>query len=635
VQGGAARTRGQASGRWLDLPRLLQAAPLEGARLQVVVSERRWPSAAQLAALVDALAQQPRVTQLRLTAREEVDELGWKRGKALVALVGQLRSGIAERAPHVTSLQLDTGRLQYHDYHIMSSLSQLPGLQQLAYNSPASRVRPIALEYLSRLSSLTSLHIRIKRSAWSFGDFGVVGMMQRLGELSQLESLTLDVKGWHQSHDTPVVLPAWPCLKHLLLDATAHQSTAVRLSADHCSRLVSLQVSRALVPEGVSSLDRLTSLRVGSILRAPPQQQQQPAPGLSPAAAGQPALLQLPQLKLLGTLPSWHLPSGALHEMLALAADCPQLEELDLANIHAPGEQQEQEQVLSDLALLRASKEPLLRLKLPRNSWRGSFAQRAAALAWLQAALAAEQAWLLQPLQALSVQHRVQGAQQRLLSGCSALQQLRLAQACPAVLCALPAQLTALTVLGLWPDDEPVAGLQRGAGGSSAAVLLTRLRRLHLQSPTAHRAIEVLQLPKLTGLTSLVARFERASRGVGCISGLRRLEELECGVSEGLVPQLAGLRELAVLRLNVADGEAADVLEGEVVPQLAGALPQLRQLALAPGHGCRGAVRERVRELAVSAGRALPRCMMRLVRLGEEVDGGGEEGEEEGAEAPA
>jgi hypothetical protein len=593
------RTRRQAAGRWLDLPRLLQQVPAGGGRLLAVVSERKWPTASQAAALVDALAQQPRLGELALLVSEEMERLGSSVG--LAALAAQLCGGLAGRAPHVTSLQLHTARAAGTSLDdVCSSLAQLQGLRELVLTTAGKSLNTAGLSPLGMLTGLTALTISLRPPRDWQAHQDELDLLQHLGRLSRLERFCMVANAL-----APVVqLPAWPRLRHLQLDTTSpRRPQLLQLSAEHCSQLEHLEAAQVQVPEGVGSMPHLTSLRAACFLRLP-----EGAPALHlmlAAAAGgqQPALLlQLPQLKRLsvkdGTGPTY-----SLAQALELAGSCPLLEELDLASFVAPHQQQEQQQAGEALALLQASQLPLRRLKLPSCGWERD--RRAALGQWLQGLVAQHAAWLLQPLEQLTLSHGMPADQQQLLSGCAALRELRLAIASPAVLARLPAGLTALGAIVSSELDQ--AHHPEGPAAQLPATQLTALRRLDLWT-SYRQQLPVVELSQLTGLTFL--RYEGSgARGASLAAGLsclRRLVVLQCAPAAGMAEACAWLQGLTSLRMDNLGW--AEVGELQAQAQQLAALTQLRQLVLGPAHG----LAEQVHEMALALGRALPHCLVRL-----------------------
>jgi hypothetical protein len=603
VRDASTRTRGQSFGRWLDLPLLLRHAPPQGSRLELVLSERKWPSAAQMAALVDCVARQPRVSQLALVVLEELERLDGSRSKGLAALTGQLCDGLAAHAAHVTSIQLHTARAAPSRHlQICGALARLQGLRRLTCTTNA-RVRVGAFQPLGRLTGLTALTIG-HRADWR-DPFGTMSaMLHQLWELSQLESFRLVVREQWRPQAQPAELPPWPRLRHLVLLAELARcgDPQLRLSAAHCSRLESLEAPLVLLPEGVSSLGQLTSLRVASlrVVRSGLEQQQgAQAQGQPPAAqeAAPPLVLQLPQLRRLAmTHQAADGADSTLGVALALAAGCGVLEDLDLAEVRIPATAQGRQQAEQALALLQLRELPLRSLRLPGGGWGG---QRDKPERWLQRLLAQHAGWLLQPLTRLHLMHELRPAEQRqLLGGCSSLRELSV-RVSPSGLLDLPRQLTALTAQVGVRD-----GLAEQAQAERPAFGLTALRSLSLGNYTQQPAPLTLHL--LTRLTSLSLSYGAASDTD--ISGLRQLDSLQCRPCwPGLAQQLLALRGLRSLspRYDLY-GHSEELVQAQA--QQLGALTQLRELVLSPEYG----KKQLARDLARDLGRALPHCLVRL-----------------------
>jgi hypothetical protein len=112
-----ARTRSASTGRWLELPRLLQ-----GAANRLVVGERRWPWPSQVQLLLDCLQQQQCVRRLQLHVAEQLNMVDAKHSAGVARMVVQLCSGLAARAPQqVTSLHLRLGFIKKKDLQRVST----------------------------------------------------------------------------------------------------------------------------------------------------------------------------------------------------------------------------------------------------------------------------------------------------------------------------------------------------------------------------------------------------------------------------------------------------------------------------------------------------------------------------------
>ncbi len=627
-------TRGQWRSSWLNMGTLVQQC-LPGSKLSMIITDRRWPSASQQQAALEAIAHNHNISKVALSLAEQVEELDSKHAHSFARVVHALAHSLSA-APHVSSLHLSTGYLPSKAQlaSISNSLAQLTSLQHLTYTG-AELSKHCVSPWVPSLTTLTSLHLTLGDK--TFKDRPQLQpLLQQLAQLSRLQALKLATEVWCSPGDSVVLLPTWPELQELHLECGSSACYNLQLSAQHCARLESLTAHQFHAAPGVASLAKLRHLKLACGPAMPSEDELWQAhagaghlvlPQQVAVASqlGCPQQLQLPSLHHLVFTgqPASSRSSGTGSEAASVAQQVLFLL-LQAPAITSIGMQQLQPDAADSLALQRgllqllANRTALRSLRLPGWQQQQAAAQPAdrpgSMFTHQLLSLAAQQC----QLQELALQQPLPAEQHRLLQACSSLRDLSLSSATPGVLAHLPPELTALTVIPSAPSaaapaqHDPTSISSKAQQHRHRTARPPQLQKLCTDQPEL--VFQSLPLSHLTSLTSLTGTAasgavlgQLSAKSAAGISNFTRLSQLHVRPWPGMASQLAQLPHLGSLVVRMRHRPEMLVLEQQV--QQMGALTQLKQLVL--GHCLEAAYPVR-KELALKVVRALPHCLVRM-----------------------
>lgn len=579
---------------WLGVLKLIKAA-CPGLQLELLLTEKHWPSSAQLQHALDAVSQHHNIHSLHISVLEQLALLDAKHSSSLVTIISTVCSALAANASHIKDLKLTTGSIQAeHHASITRSLTHLPSLTHLSYNSSTLQLHHLS-PITSALTSLTSLHLDLSGSTVQ-----LPAALLQLAALLHLASLHLTTSD-ETSLDGPLLLPDWPALQHLHLLTSDSSHYNIQLSEHHASQLESLSCCQFHTVGDVTSLDSIKQLH----LAFPPAL---PHPLGPPMVVQHLSLPLLERLRFMANCSSYFKGNRTgLQRALVFAQQAPNLQLLDLSELDQKvGEdvrdpQQRLVQLLTKDVPLRGLKLPLLfrvEADVARPGAQPALAQQT------QEPVQKQLQQLRRQESDLARSSSLLREQQRLLCCLSGLQELQLSCSSTDVLLKLPAELTALTVADVRGVGMRTWQMQQRQEKGPA---LRQLRSLCV-TYSQEALQQVLQMA--SGVTSLTVG-EMVPQGLEGVkaagTALSQLEQLRCRPWAGMASELAGLRRLRSLSL-IIDQEVVDVLALEQQAQQLKGLTQLSELVLV--QQCRAARLLRVaQQLAGAMG---SRCLVRL-----------------------